>query len=97
MLELGREANKKKDGKPRNPIKGQVEELVRGRVDPVRVFENHQNRTALRQRLELVELSREQHFAFALRAEVEVGDGIRQRQQLGQQRYLVLVARATRE
>ena len=39
----------------------------------------------------------EQLLALALRAEIEVGGGIRQRQQLGQQRDFVIAARTGRE
>ena len=78
VLELGAEGDDEQDGQPRYPIERQVEQLARGRVDPMRVLEDHQNRPAPRQSFELMQQCLEQHLALALRAEVELGGGIRQ-------------------
>jgi hypothetical protein len=50
----------------------------------MRVLEDHQNGSALRQGGELMQQRLEQHFTLALRAEVALSGGTRQRQQLGQ-------------
>jgi hypothetical protein len=60
----------------------------------VGVLEHHQHRPAPRRGFELVEQCLEQFLAFALRAEVEVCGGIRQRQELAQQRDIVVIPRA---
>jgi hypothetical protein len=78
MLKFGAEGDDEQDRQPRYSIERQVEQLARGRVDPMRVLENHQNGPAQRQCLKLAQQSFEQFLAFALRAEVEVGAGIRQ-------------------
>jgi hypothetical protein len=51
----------------------------------MRVLEHHQDGAAARHRFELAEQRLEQLFAFALRAEVQVRRGVRQRQQIGDQ------------
>ena len=51
VLELGAESDDEQDRHPRHPIDRQVEQLARGRVDPMRVLENHQNRPAAAPRL----------------------------------------------
>ena len=63
----------------------------------MRVLENHQDRPAPRQGFELAQQRLEQHLAFALRAEVQVGGGTRQRQQFGEQLDFVIAPRAGRE
>ena len=78
VLELGTEGDDEQDGQPRYPIERQVEQLARGRVDPMRVLEHHQDGPAPRQGFELMQQRFEQHLALALRAEVEIGGGIRQ-------------------
>ena len=61
------------------------------------VLEHHQHRPAPRLGFELAEQRLEQLLPFALRAEVEVRGGTRQRQQLAQQRDIVVIPRARRE
>ena len=78
VLKLGAEGDDEQDRQPRYPIDRQVEQLARGRVDPMRVLEDHQDGPAPRQGFELMQQRLEQHLALALRAEVEVGGGIRQ-------------------
>ena len=78
MLELRAEGDDQQDRQPPYPVERQVEQLVRGWVDPMRVLEDHQNGPHSRQSFELVQQSFEQHLALALRAKVEVGGGIRQ-------------------
>ena len=97
VLELGAEGDDEQDRQPRDPIERQVEQFARGRVDPMRVLEHHQDRPAPRQGFELMQQRFEQHLALALRAEVELGGGIRQRQQLGQQLDFVITPRTGRE
>ena len=58
-----------------DPFDGEVEQFARGRVHPMHVFDNDQNRPAPCQRFELALLRLEQHLTFALRAEVEAGVG----------------------
>ncbi len=77
-LKLGAEGDDEQDEHPRHTFECQVQQLARGRVDPMRVLENHQNGPAPRQGCELIQQRFEQHLAFALRAEVEVGGGIPQ-------------------
>jgi hypothetical protein len=82
---------------PSHPVDGQIQELTRGRVDPVGVLEHHQHRPMPRLGFELVEQRLEQLLPLALRTEVELGGGTRQRQELGQQRDIVVIPRARRE
>ena len=60
----------------------------------MRVLEHHQHRPVPRLGFELAEQRLEQLLALALRAEIEVRGGTRQRQQLAQQRDIVVVPRA---
>ena len=46
VLKLGAEGDDEQDRQPRYPIERQVEQFARGRVDPMRVLENHQDRPA---------------------------------------------------
>ena len=50
-----------------------VEQLARGRIDPMRVLKYHQNRPVSRQGFELMQQRFEQLLALALRAQIEVG------------------------
>jgi hypothetical protein len=59
---------------------GQIQQLARGRIDPVGVLEHYQHRPVPRLGFELAEQRVEQLLPFALRAEVEFGGGTRQRQ-----------------
>ena len=58
------------------------------------VLEHHQHRPAPCLGFELIEHRLEQLFPLALRAEVEVRGGTRQRKQLAQQRDIVVIPRA---
>ena len=82
---------------PPHPVDGQIQQLARGWIDPVGVLEHHQHRPAPRLGFELAEQRLEQLLPLALRAEVEIRGGTRQRQQLAQQRDIVVIARARRE
>ena len=92
VLKLGAKGDDDEDGQPRCAIDGQVEQLARGRVDPMHVLEDHKNQSTLRQDRELMQQCLEQHLALALRAEVEVDGGVRQRQQLGEQCHFIVTA-----
>ena len=94
LLELGAEGDNQQDPLPQRPIDGQIEQLTRGRVDPMGVLENHDNRSRAREGFELVQQSLEQYLALALQAEVEAGSGAWQRQQFGQQPDFVIASRA---
>jgi hypothetical protein len=48
-LELGAERHDQQDGKAANTIDEEVEQLARGRVDPMRVLEDHDHRHLARQ------------------------------------------------
>ncbi len=61
------------------------------------VLEHHQHRPVPRLGFELAEQRVEQLLPFALRAEVEVGGRTRQRQQLGQERDIVVIPRPRAE
>jgi hypothetical protein len=50
-LKLGPEGNHQQDGQARDPVDGQIDQLARGRVDPMRVLENHHQRLLARQTL----------------------------------------------
>jgi hypothetical protein len=63
----------------------------------MRVFEDHQYRSAARKGFELIQQSFEQLLTLALRAQIEISGGIWQRQQLCQQLGLVIAAGIRRE
>ena len=96
-LKFGTKGDHQQHRQPPHPVDGQIQQLARGRVDPVGVLEHHQHRPAPRLGFELAEQRLEQLLPFALRAEVEVRGGTRQRQQLAQQRDIVVIPRARRE
>ena len=73
LLKLRPEGDDQQERQPAHPVDGQIQELARGRVDPVSVFEHHQHRPVLRLGFELIEQCFEQHLPLAPRAEVEVG------------------------
>ena len=72
VLKIRPEGDDEQDGKARYPIYGQVEQFARGRVDPMRVLEDHQDRPASSQRFEPMQQRFEQLLAFSLRAEVKI-------------------------
>jgi hypothetical protein len=78
VLEFRPESDHQQDRNARDPIYHEVEQLARGRVDPMRILEDHQNRSAAGQGFELMQQRREQLFALALRAQIELGGGTRQ-------------------
>jgi len=88
-LKLRSEGNNQQNRHPSQAIDRQVHQFARGRVDPMRVLEHHQNGVTSRYRVELVQQRFQQQLAFALRAQVKIGGGIGQRQQLGNQRHIV--------
>jgi hypothetical protein len=89
MLKLRPESDDQQDGKPPDPVELQVEQFTRAWVDPLRVLKYHQDGAAARHRFELAEQGLEQFLALALRAQIEVGDGVRKRQQFGEERDFV--------
>ena len=96
-LKLGTKGDRQQHRQMPHPVDGQIQELARGRVDPVGVLEDHQHRPVPRLGFELAEQCLEQFLAFALQAEVEVGGGTRQRQQLAQQLDIVAISHPQRE
>src|SRR5215472_13808014 len=56
----------------------------------MRVLESQQDRAVPGKGVELVQQRFEQHLALALRTKIERGCGVRQRQQLCQQRHLIV-------
>ena len=78
VLELRPKGDNQQDRQPGCPIDRQVEQFARGRIDPMCVLENHQHRAGTRQGFELMQQCFEQHLPLALRAEVELGGGVRQ-------------------
>ena len=60
---LGAEGDDQQDRQQPYAIECKVEQFPRGRIYPMRVLEYHQDRPALSQGFELVQLSLKQHFA----------------------------------
>ena len=56
---------------PRDLFDRKVEQLARGRIDPMQILADHQYRLMPCQRLELPQQRRQGPFLLALRAEVE--------------------------
>ena len=98
-LKLGAEGGEKQDRQARHPLDEQVEQLTRAGVDPVDILEEHQHGTLLRQGFELPDQRLEGFLLFSLGRELERREATcgRQRQQLGQQRHVLLGRRAQRE
>ena len=69
MLKLPAEGDNEQARQPRDPIEHQVEHLARGRVDPVRVLEDHHDRLAARQALEPPDQRRQCPVLFPVRAQ----------------------------
>ena len=78
-LKLRPEGNHQQDRQAHDPVDGQIDQLARGRVDPMRVLEHHQDRLPPGQGFQLIQHRVEQLFALALRAQVEFGGGVGQR------------------
>ena len=78
LLKLWPKGDDQQDRQPARAVDRQVEQFARGRVDPVGVLEDHQNGLAPRDGFELTQQCFEQHLTLALRAEIKVGDGVRQ-------------------
>ena len=47
-LELGAERHNEQHGQATHPLQTEVEQLARGRVDPMRVLDDHENRLLAR-------------------------------------------------
>jgi hypothetical protein len=98
-LELGAEGDQEQRGQALHPLDHQVQQLARGRVDPVDVLVDHQHRPLPGQELELPE----QRLGCPLLPppwrEIEgwVPAGGRDRQQIGQERHIVDGRRGRRE
>ena len=54
-LELGAERDDQQHWQIADPLDGEVEQLARGRVNPMRVLENHDHRLPARQTFELAD------------------------------------------
>src|SRR5207249_2582771 len=74
-------------------IDRQIQQLAGGWIDPVGVLKNHQHGSPSCLGFELAEKSVEQLLSLALRAEIEINGRTWQRQQLAQERE-ILVPRA---
>ncbi len=66
VLGFGAEGNDKQDVQPGDPIKYQIEQLARARVDPMCIFKYHQYRPAAREGFKLMEQCLQQLLTFAL-------------------------------
>jgi hypothetical protein len=69
-LKFGTKGDRQQHRQMPHPVDGQVQQFVRGRVDPMGVLEHHQHRSAPRLGFELAEQRLEQFLPFALRAKV---------------------------
>src|SRR5438067_2119411 len=78
-------------------IDGQVEQLARGWIDPMRVLERYQHRLPPRHGAELAQQRLEQLLALALWAEVQRRGVVGQRQPLSDQSDIGLVTSARRQ
>ena len=76
-------------------LDNQIEQLPRGRVDPMRVLKNHHHWLLMCEPLKLQDQCRQRPFLFALRTEIRqrVVLRSRQRQQIGDKRYVLLGGR----
>src|SRR5262249_40225428 len=86
-LELRPERGNEQNRKVANTIDRQIQQLARGRVDPMHILKDHQDRSFARDRGKLAEF-----LSLALWAQVELDGGIGKRQSLGNQRQLVGIA-----
>jgi hypothetical protein len=84
-LELRAERHYQQHAQAAHALDGEVEQFARGRVDPMRVLENHDHRLLARQAHELVEERFQCPFLLALRTEAGQRVVFRtwQRQQIG--------------
>jgi hypothetical protein len=78
LLELRAEGDHDQHGQPCHSIERKVEQFARVRINPMRILEDHQNRSALRQGFELIQQRFEHHLSLSLRAETEFRDSVRQ-------------------
>jgi len=69
-LKLGAERHDQQHWQAADSLDGEVEQLERGRVDPVRVLEDHQHWLLVRQTFELTQQRLQCSFLLAPRAEV---------------------------
>src|SRR6202030_1459981 len=97
-LEFRAEGQDQQHRQARRPLDRQIEQFARAGIDPVQVLDHHQHWLLAGEGLELMEQRREQLLALALRGQVDFGCAARQqRQQVGDQRDLVVVANARRD
>jgi hypothetical protein len=91
-LKLGAERHDQQHRQTADPVDGEVEQLARGRVEPMCVLEDHYQRLLARQALELSDQRLQCPFLLALRTEVRqrVAFRTRQRQQLRQERHILV-------
>ena len=61
-MELGPKCDNEQDGQARHPLDGAIQQLQPGRVDPVDILEDHQDRLLPREDLELPEHGLERHL-----------------------------------
>ena len=79
-LELGAERHDQQHRQAADPLDDEVEQLARGRVDPMRVLEDHDHRLLARQAFELPDQRLQCPFLLALRTEVRQRVAFRSRQ-----------------
>ena len=86
-LEFQPSGDEHHDGKPRNRLHQQAQQLQRGRVEPVRVLDQHQHRPAHRQPLDARQHGRQRPLLALLRRQPLLGLSVRhrQREKVGQQ------------
>ena len=71
--QLGAEGRDEQHRQALEPVDGEVEQLARGRVDPVQVLEDHQDRLVPGQALELVDQDLEGPLLALLRRQIRAG------------------------
>ena len=79
-LELGAKRHDQQHPQTADPLDGDVEQFVRGRVDPMRVLEDHHHRLTLRQTFELPDQRLQCPLFLALWTEVRQRLAVRSRQ-----------------
>src|SRR6516165_4319469 len=91
-LELGAEGHDQQNRQAAHSFDSEVEHFARGRVDPMRVLEHHQQRLSVRQPFELSDQRLQYLILLALRTAVRQRVGLRNRQghEIGEERHIVI-------
>jgi hypothetical protein len=79
-LEFGPERHDQQHRQAAYPLDGEVEQFARGRVDPMRVLENHDYQLPARQTLDLADQRLQCPLLLALRSQVRQWLALRSRQ-----------------